>query len=128
LSKNLASLLGGVNILAARTPFQGFYNEITPEPLGSNAGLVPTPRWRTCATYGDAVPHACGCPECVREMCGEITRLRAALATANAQAERFERLWQVRGAALEKIVMASTTSPCARKIAADELGADYVYG
>ena len=31
------------------------------------------PRWWTCATHGDAMPHnAWGCPECVREQREQI--------------------------------------------------------
>lgn len=39
----------------------------------------------------------------IDEQSAEIERLRAALATANNQAERFERGWYLRGDALEKL-------------------------
>ena len=53
----------------------------TTEPLAlkSNAVLGPTPRWWHCDTHGPGNHRAWGCPECVREMRGEISRMRAAL-------------------------------------------------
>jgi hypothetical protein len=38
-------------------------------------GLGPVPRWWRCDTHGPGSHRAWGCPECVREMRGEITRL-----------------------------------------------------
>ena len=37
------------------------------------------PRWWHCDTHGPGTRSAWGCPECVREMRGEIERLRGAL-------------------------------------------------
>ena len=41
---------------------------------------LPLPKWWTCKTHGDAVPHnAWGCPDCVREMRAELADLKAQL-------------------------------------------------
>lgn len=45
------------------------------------------PKWWDCATHGPATANAWGCPECVREMRGEIARLTAERDAAIAQAE-----------------------------------------
>jgi hypothetical protein len=47
------------------------------QPLGvsSSEGLGPAPRWWHCDTHGPGNYAAWGCPECVREMRGEIARL-----------------------------------------------------
>ena len=51
------------------------------EWLGPNATNLETmmdgntPRWWHCETHGPGTHTAWGCPECVREMRGEITRL-----------------------------------------------------
>ena len=39
----------------------------------------PAPRWWHCDTHGPATANAWGCPECVREMRGEIAALKAQL-------------------------------------------------
>ena len=39
------------------------------------AAILPAPRWWRCDTHGPATANAWGCPECVREMRGEIARL-----------------------------------------------------
>jgi hypothetical protein len=46
----------------------------------------------------------------------EIAELRAALKTANDQAERFERGWYLRGDALEWIVEATTATPALTEV------------
>lgn len=46
-----------------------------PLALKSNEGLGPVPRWWRCDTHGPGTHSAWGCPECVRQMRGEITRL-----------------------------------------------------
>ena len=43
--------------------------------------------WWDCATHGRAQANAWGCPECVREMRGEIAQLRAVLEVAVRQNE-----------------------------------------
>jgi len=45
--------------------------------------------------------HDCDCGDCARV---ERNRLRLVLAKANANAERFEREWYLRGDALEKAI------------------------
>ena len=51
-----------------------------PLALRLSEGLGPVPRWWTCKTHGPGTHSAWGCPECVREMRGEIERLRRVLA------------------------------------------------
>jgi hypothetical protein len=41
--------------------------------------LGPAPRWWHCDTHGPGTRSAWGCPECVREMRGDVARMRAAL-------------------------------------------------
>ena len=42
--------------------------------------------------------------EIVEALCDEVARLRAALEKANANAERFEREWYLRGDAIERAI------------------------
>ena len=46
-----------------------------PAKVASNDQLGPVPRWWDCDTHGPGNHTSWGCPECVREMRGEITRL-----------------------------------------------------
>ena len=41
--------------------------------------VADAPRWWHCDTHGPGNASAWGCPECVRDMRGEIARMRAAL-------------------------------------------------
>ncbi len=72
-------------------------NDSTPGALGSNDQLGLADRLRTRPT-GDAYLHMM-----MHEAADEIERLTKALRQANAQAERFERGWYLRGDALEKL-------------------------
>ena len=47
----------------------------TDQPLPVLSSEELGPRWWDCATHGRAQANAWGCPECVREMRAEITRL-----------------------------------------------------
>jgi hypothetical protein len=63
--------------------------------LGSTAGLGSVPRWWTCKTHGDALPHdAWGCPECVRELRRQVRqadeRVDAAMRRAHAAEAQLE--------------------------------------
>ena len=51
------------------------HDSLTLLGLGSSAVLGPAPRWWHCDTHGPGSRAAWGCPECVREMRGEITRM-----------------------------------------------------
>lgn len=46
-----------------------------PAKVASNALLGPVPRWWDCDTHGPGNHTSWGCPECVREMRGEVKRL-----------------------------------------------------
>ena len=62
-------------------------NDSLPANVGSNDGLGVAPRWWHCDTHGPGNHTAWGCPECVREMRGEIARLRAELEVSLRQNE-----------------------------------------
>ena len=47
-----------------------------PANVGSNEWLGVAPRWWHCDTHGPGNHTAWGCPECVREMRGEIVQLK----------------------------------------------------
>ena len=49
--------------------------EITPAKVRLSDQFGPPPRWWHCDTHGAGTHTAWGCPECVREMRGEIARL-----------------------------------------------------
>jgi len=46
-----------------------------PDGSALSEGLGPAPRWWHCDTHGPGNYAAWGCPECVREMRGEIAQL-----------------------------------------------------
>lgn len=59
--------------------------------------------WKTCKIHGDDKPGVWGCPECLRELREENTRLGDALKAANDQTEQFEREWYLRGDEIERL-------------------------
>lgn len=77
-------------------------NALEPLALKSNDGLGLVERLRTDVLWHQRRGNDTIAGDC-QEAADEIERLRAALAQANNQTERFERGWYLRGDALEKL-------------------------
>lgn len=55
----------------------------------------PAPRWWHCDTHGPGNHRAWGCPECVREMRGEIAELRRVIEQCRAALAEELAAWDI---------------------------------
>ena len=82
-------LMAAVNDLCAMVQGGGGLEQSAAAVIGVTLGKMQAaeserlgPRWWHCDTHGPGTAHAWGCPECVREMRAEISRMRVGLNSA----------------------------------------------